>query len=1590
MHLLQPSSCSCYNLKLPSLPSATSAGALDAPTRRRYTLDCRTGAAVQLTRSNIFVHGGLTIPLNLTHVNSVQIQKELILYFAKEKTTGSAFKRLSDWISSETFFLDLITRTWERVEATVEEESRSDDDTDEGNSTTTFKERLYHSMCFAGSCLYIFGGLIVSPHSGYELIATNELWKLDLQAKKWSLISKDPQITRRFTHSMHTLSEEDDSKDTKIVITGGLNNIDKPIHHIDIFNITKNCWETETNGISQCRIFSNVEGKKVPLLKESNHSILVENNEANIPSLAFYAAEKEGTAKNKKKGGDSIDEGSPIVALPLLSESQGMRMISNRNHFSPNADIPSNLQFPTGDYFCYTIVMAGFYPNCHASSFRCFVYDIPSGKWTRVGIVCKDGDFNKHRFWNLFVWQSHHQTVLLGTKNDDDCLPSVQKFDFLLSFGLPMISIYNKTVNPAVKQGIKLTAHKNASQEPYASPSSSFSSDKNVADAQEDGAFRKPSYASTATSQFESYIRYIAPPVEMTSIRTVFPPYAMVLGKDALEIFGNPLSDFEFITDRGDSIGVPLYLLRKRWGRYFDMLLSQGYVRACAEYENSGAPSEIVRISPYSSQAMACSKNSEVSSSGSLNAYFTSNKAQRQKSVSKSQEKGSACDEEPTSAEHPLSHLMSNSSTSPFYGDDDEDPVSPPALSRVGKEQSNRSTRSVRRIGTGSTTSSSGGMVFRVPFQENNPMASSDSGLLKNINVEEKRRSSSVANAALDYLRPNYLADRWRRASHPNSSISSHDDSRFHGSSSRFPQSSGHSSRNTSITSQTSSLSYVSSSSDRMGNSIFAHGPGANNAESALGTVLNIGLPPQTSMPNDPLPPVPQDAPSNTGRRNSSFADFALSTRSSPFSSRRPSHDRRSSSSESSRPLDQFQTSLDRQLMEDGSDPVDLNPSHHRSLFSGMNSRSGESRSGESGPSSSSKVPRSDTNRLSLSSNPDSTESATSGPLEWEPLLTPRTLYMPWPTATVRAFAEFFFTGQVNGKWALAPVVLNLLLMSKLYEIPLLYNLITEVLYSIVGRKEESLYVICASLTDAFHKKVANYCDNNETLIQNYLEGDELYVELLKVKESLENIDNGTFDLDLIKNVTRAFSSSTHRSSETGTDKFSTGASTFRSSVGGGNHIPTVFAGGPRDSQDSDGSLTYPASLNIPRRVQSATGGNAKLKKKSSLSQEINPAFDEFGVPSTARVSSDTALNTISDRLSEDREAMLSDDESDSSSSLSNNLYKELDDENYATDEEYETTIIDARTSGYHDDEEEDKEYQKNIHKLGSISQKNKSDDSASSQSESDGINSDLGLLSINKMKRKIAGQQDLEESVDPLFKIGFNPQSPTRDNQSKLKFSILGESPRDHSTANEARSPIPTLENLASPNALPPVDYVIKSIARTAALVNYPRLMVRCLDCVEISKRLRSIKRRLAADFTRLDEECSISTPQEVLRKRLLEKQKSDSALAKSMCTTASWTVKEERSPMVEKGRSNSTMPSDNQLSPKTSLNRDTGSVSAGIQPRKTQFKVGSEGLPAPSGGPVLMNPAFMPPLPSSSGRGRKTYGSSGTGAFSFFGKKK
>ncbi|CCD23309.1 Mds3p NDAI_0B02740 [Naumovozyma dairenensis CBS 421] len=1497
MPLLQPSTCTCYPLQLPTLTSNQKL--LDEPTKKRISLECRTGAATILARSNIFVHGGLTIPLNLEgQINSLQLQKELILYFSKEKNNGISFENLNQWISSETFFLDLISRTWYRVETTLQKvddnESNNnnnddsndngnniqkniksdndnndnnndtndvDDDDNDGNETysevgsthiiieSQLKERLFHSICYSKSCLYIFGGLIVSPQNGYELIATNELWKLDLRTKTWILLSKDPRIARRFNHTMHVKNENNDKRDTKLVIVGGLNNLDQPIHKIDIFNITQNCWQSDSIPKDPLDVRSNIDGVDVSLNDDVNFTVLVDNNEAKIPALAYYSPNFQNVTSDTEdnlEGQGTIDSSgtenfsSPIVILPLITEAKGIRMDYNEAQTGSLLKRPFNLQYPTGDYFGYSIIIGGFYSGTNALDFYCFVYDIPSGKWTRLGIYCPDCDEYTHRFWKIFVWKSHHQAIMLGTKNDDSCSPTVQRFDYLSTFGLPIINVYNKALQPGLRN-LLATPLPSSTKE---NETTEFNDD--------DQPFRKLSFTFSATSQFESYIHYIAPPLDKNIIKSVFPPYAMVLGKDALEIFGKPLSDFEFITSEGDSIGIPLYLLRRRWGRYFDMLLSRSYAQVCADYETTGNQSTLIKISSRNSKSGSkdFQTESRLSSSGSLENYFNRSSVQwpytRKSSIlgpttnnlgtagtkntgtsepshiSKGETPSKGTSTTETTAEEPRNY---------YRKEEDDDPISSYALTKNPTTESRYSQAT-----TGSTTSSSGGMVFRVPFQEKNGTSSAQlrtQGYSSNDYEAnpQKRRSSLLGIPDRDMLKV-LSSDAHRRSSHPTLSYIERRNS------STVPQQSPL----RVPTSTRSSISYVSSSSDRMGNPMNQSRAGSFTESPVLG-VLNINLPPQASIPIDPLPPIPgHESKLPNGRRNNSIGDYF---RNSNFPTRRNSL-RRASTPDLVRPSDSLDASIDRQLLDEENEDERDSSSQRKSSF--FPPRFG---SGSKSIDTSRNSITDERGRLSVTSCTDSLNSRSSNvTLEVEPLLTPRSLYMPWPTATVRAFAEFFYTGQVNNKWMLAPVVLDLLVMAKIYEFPLLYNLVAEVLYSIVGRKEENLAVTCKALKETFENKVLIYCEGNSEKTKLFLRKNENFKELLRLKRCLENLDNGYFDIDLVRNASRTHSTSTFESNAADyLDKIMNRDSGISSSI---NYVPTAFAGGPRDSHNSVGSLGFPPSLNIQPGRQSVSGYAQRPKNKSSLSKEIDPtSFPEFNTnigPLSGGFRKESAVDpksNIPDYLN------ITDDISLSTTSSSSSSSSDYDD---ATEQESSTENKGPKIDSTKDSEMNSGEKET----ISRESNQLKDNFPKETRSDSDDYDSGLAMLSLNKMRRKVKKGEDHDDSIDPLFKTNNNTniQSPKKNYGTFARYGSSLGSKAFRGEEPENDFSMLTLENLASRNSLPPVDYIIKSIYKTVVLVNDIRLMVRCLDCVEISKGLKVLKKKFSQEIQAIDKD--------------------------------------------------------------------------------------------------------------------------------------
>ncbi|SCV04183.1 LAME_0H16424g1_1 [Lachancea meyersii CBS 8951] len=1419
---LLPSPASYHATTLPKLDPGQES-LLSECEKRALTLDCRTGASTVLTRSSVFVYGGFTIPLNLTEINSVSIQQELILYFARESKYKGTFQNLGDWISRELFHMDLISRKWDLMPTEVDQ-SQEAKGAQDGAPLVTMKERVFHSMCYHDGHMYLFGGLVVSPQSGYELIASNELWDLDFRTKNWRLISCNPSIARRFNHNMHIMPGPEDEDDTLLYIVGGCNNLDRPINVVDIYNLTKGRWESlDESSPKPQDLTTNIDGQDSHLLQNSNFSLLIRDQATKKPLIVSYAPS------------ETDEDVNPVVIQPLSPGPNGKRLPAFRRYSSWGSQkykAPFHLQHPSGGYFGQNIIISGFYPDLQPSSFHCFTYNIPTGKWTEINTVSDDPIGASHRLWQLFVWHSHHKVVLLGTMMKEDYLPSVQRFSSVLCVALPMINVFHKAHHLAVgreRSGANLDQL-------------SFDYDG-----------------------FEGYSRYSAPPLEITTIASVFPSYAMALGKDSLELCGQHLSDFEIVTEDGDSVRVPLLLLRRRWGRYFDEVLAHGYVKASKAFEDQNRDNEFSKFS-----------------SGS--AHFSSTPTTQQFDSTSLKDAGDSFPQEPldlnslkneqSQPTQPLFPLITRKS-SPFFfanrrGSGDvtdsykkEGRQRPTNLSSQGAPESHHSksdpstsllsqhsSKEFNDVAdtpkTGSSsfdtsklTSSSGGMVFRLPFQENSGRSAVPLPLLQVLNddpsrLEELEKQSGNAARRKSSASASFLFDGGirglRRASHP---IFQNPIEKSTISQSPFG------SRKASIASQNSSISFVSSTSDRMGNSATRRTSQDSGLSTSTLNSLSSQLPPLLPMPSEPVPATPHQL-------HHDGANPTTSLKNSPFSSRRSSfyHDvlRPELSSSVSQPLlgvhgtaaqdnvalnEQVpnmarKRSIDRQLLEDNLIDVELetslkSPNHRatptkdlKQTIKNSNARS---------------TLESDGSRPSYLSMADSSASINfSIEHELEPLLLPRSLYMPWPTSTIRSFIEFFYTGQVNGKWLLSPVALNLLVMAKIYEIPLLYDLMVEAFYSILGRKEESLLAIIESLKPILHpNQDKGNCESEETT-QEFSDLNVARQELLEFEESLHAVDDGFFDTRLLKRFSRNGSNCSSESGE--------GISAIKENKESDTlNVPIIFAGGPRGSHNSVGSCGTPTTMMAGRMKLNSPKGS-RGTKSSSLSKEVtlrDSAARQFnGYNSDSNVTRERSEET-------DRENNADRMEQQKLSNMSQNV-------NY----EVSYKIMDLKPS------ELCRGPLENVGEIaadGEIECGNKVEKvetnskprNYSSSSDSDDIDAGFGLSSTSKIDKKLR-QREPDASVDPLVKKSNSAGSSLKN---LIDFFKKGDHVNRPGSQKKTVDNL-TLANMASASSFPPVDYVIELIHETATLVHDVRLIVRCVSVITLSKKLKLLKQRL------------------------------------------------------------------------------------------------------------------------------------------------
>lgn len=205
----------------------------------RLNLNVRTGSASTLYNSFVFTFGGLTIgiDLNLLSVNE-------IVSYIQQKIVNYKSKNLGKYLSGELFYLNLIEKEWNRV-IISENDPRP-------------KPRLYHELCAINNRIYVFGGLRIND--GYEnqeitgdssfkdfLIPCNDLWEFDLQTRKWTLLHNgegyqtNPSIPKpKFCHKITTINSLSfvNRKDHYgLFIAGGKDANSDPIYENSVFDL---------------------------------------------------------------------------------------------------------------------------------------------------------------------------------------------------------------------------------------------------------------------------------------------------------------------------------------------------------------------------------------------------------------------------------------------------------------------------------------------------------------------------------------------------------------------------------------------------------------------------------------------------------------------------------------------------------------------------------------------------------------------------------------------------------------------------------------------------------------------------------------------------------------------------------------------------------------------------------------------------------------------------------------------------------------------------------------------------------------------------------------------------------------------------------------------------------------------------------------------------------------------------------------------------------------------------------------------------------------------------------------------------------
>lgn len=166
-------------------------------------------------------------------------------------------------------------------------------------------------------------------------------------------------------------------------------------------------------------------------------------------------------------------------------------------------------------------------------------------------------------------------------------------------------------------------------------------------------------------------------------------------------------------------------------------------------------------------------------------------------------------------------------------------------------------------------------------------------------------------------------------------------------------------------------------------------------------------------------------------------------------------------------------------------------------------------------------------------------ENLENGTFQMESSLIPRKLYIPFTTTTIKAFCEYLYTGQIGNKWLLSPTTLDNLALARHYKVPLLYDLISEVLFGIIGRREIWVIKKANELKTEYFKLLS------ET---NTPHDPDFEFPLDEYQGFIDTVDDGYLDIALLKKTLRSTQTNEKKKKEVSVSKKSSRRSSRMSS----------------------------------------------------------------------------------------------------------------------------------------------------------------------------------------------------------------------------------------------------------------------------------------------------------------------------------------------------------------------------------------------------------------------------------------------------------